>query len=106
METMTASAGEHITVKNEHSVAKGEVRESIDRLFHWLELNDYKAYDTFDGLSATLLRPLTFEQKFPRQVLQQAVRRFILNVRPLLGIKKNRSTKGLSLIHISEPTRP
>ena len=96
--TMTASAGEEIQVENEHSVAKGEFYESIDRLFHWLEANDYKGYDTFDGLSARFVRPLTFEKKFPRQVLQQAVRRFILNARPLLGIKKGHSTKGMGFL--------
>ena len=87
--------------------------ESIGRLSDWLEKNDYSSYDTFDGLNARYIRPLTFETKFLRTVLQQGVRRFPLNLRPLLGIPKSRSTKGtgylakgLSLIHISEPTRP
>jgi Beta-L-arabinofuranosidase, GH127 len=95
---MTASAGEKIGVENDCSAAKNELRESIDRLFHWLEANSYRGYDTFDGLSAWFLRPLTFEKKFPRQVLQQAVRRFIFNPRPLLGIKKSRSTKGMGFL--------
>jgi polysaccharide biosynthesis protein VpsJ len=98
MAIMTEFVGEEMEVQNERSVAKGEFHQSINRLFHWLEANDYKGYDTFDGLSAKLLRPLTFERKFPRQVLQQAVRRFILNTRPLLGIKKNRSTKGMGFL--------
>jgi rhamnogalacturonyl hydrolase YesR len=89
---------QEIGVDNDRSVAKSEFRRSIGHLFHWLEVNDYKGYDTFDGLSSTLLRPLTFEKKFPRQILQQAVRRFILNPRPLLGIKKNRSTKGMGFL--------
>jgi polysaccharide biosynthesis protein VpsJ len=96
MEIMTEFVGEEMGIQNKE--AKGEFRQSIDSLFHWLEANDYKGYDTFDGLSAKFLRPLTFEKKFPRQVLQQAVRRFILNTRPLLGIKKNRSTKGMGFL--------
>jgi polysaccharide biosynthesis protein VpsJ len=77
---------------------KRQVYESIGRLSRWLERNDYRGYDTFDGLSAPFLRPLTFERKFLRQVLLQGVRRFILNTRPLLGIKKSRSTKGMGFL--------
>ncbi|MGC1602960.1 MAG: hypothetical protein WA757_22170 [Candidatus Acidiferrales bacterium] len=72
--------------------------ESIHRLSEWLEKNDYRGYDTFDGLNAKYLRPLTFETKFLRTVLQQGVRRFPVNVRPLLGIPKNRSTKGMGYL--------
>jgi rhamnogalacturonyl hydrolase YesR len=64
----------------------------------WLERNDYRGYDTFDGLSAKFLRPLTFETKMLRIVLQQSVRRFPLNLRPLLGIKKSHSTKGMGFL--------
>lgn len=96
METMTAFVGEE-TKANKDEVLKGKLHESIVRLFEWLEKNDYRGYDTFDGLSA-FLRPLTFENKFLRIALQQTVRRFPLNTRPLLGIKKNRSTKGMGFL--------
>ena len=56
-----------------------------------------KAYDPFDGLSS-YLRPLTFYQKFPQQVLQQGVRRNPFNLRPLLGIKPHTSTKGMGFL--------
>ena len=83
---------------SENDLLLRQVYESIGRLSEWLERNDYAGYDTFDGLSARFLRPLTFEKKFLRQVLLQGVRRFILNTRPLLGIKKNRSTKGMGFL--------
>ncbi len=35
----------------------------LERLSRWLEENDYRGYDTFDGLSARFLRPFTFDTK-------------------------------------------
>ena len=95
---MTASLGDQLGVETPHAGAKQEVFESIGRLSNWLEKNDYRGYDTFDGLSSKLLRPLTFNSKFLRIVLQQGVRRFPLNIRPLVGIGTSRSTKGMGFI--------
>jgi len=77
---------------------QSELHDSIVRLSTWLDKNDWRGYDTFDGLNATLLRPLTFNNKYLRIVLQQSVRRFIINLRPLLGISKSRSTKGMGFL--------
>jgi hypothetical protein len=77
---------------------KDRLYQSISRLSEWLDKNDYRGYDTFDGLNAKFLRPLTFNNKFLRQVLQQGVRRFPLNLRPLLGIAKSHSTKGMGFL--------
>lgn len=98
METMKASAGKQAAVVDGNTEAKERVFSSICRLSEWLERNDYKGYDTFDGLNARFLRPLTFNNKFLRQVLVQGVRRFPLNVRPLVGIPKSRSTKGMGFL--------
>jgi polysaccharide biosynthesis protein VpsJ len=94
MASMTAFVGEDAKTNDG---LKCELYGSIGRLFEWLEKNDYRGYDTFDGLSA-FLRPLTFENKFLRIALQQSVRRFPLNTRPLLGIKKSHSTKGMGFL--------
>jgi len=80
------------------AVSKRDVYESISRLSDWLEKNDYHGYDTFDGLNARFVRPLTFETDFLRTVLQQGVRRFPLNLRPLLGVSKSHSTKGMAFL--------
>jgi rhamnogalacturonyl hydrolase YesR len=98
MVSMTVSAGKKPRVGGNDKLSKDQISESIGRLSDWLEKNDYRGYDTFDGLSSTFLRPLTFETKFLRTVLQQGVRRFPLNVRPLLGIPKSRSTKGMGYL--------
>jgi hypothetical protein len=98
MENTTAFAGEDIQRRGRITLTKQAVYDSILRLNGWLERNDYKGYDTFDGLNARFLRPLTFETKLLRTVLQQGIRRFPLNLRPLAGIQKSRSTKGMGFI--------
>lgn len=98
MATMTASAGKVSSVSGSREASKGRIFDSICRLSDWLEKNDYRAYDTFDGLSSKLLRPLTFENKFLLITLQQSVRRFPINLRPMLGIAKGHSTKGMGFI--------
>ncbi|HKW16987.1 MAG TPA: hypothetical protein VJO35_05715 [Terriglobales bacterium] len=98
MASMTVFAGEELERQGNKRQLKTEVLASIERLVDWLEKNDYRGYDTFDGLSARFLRPLTFETKLLRTVLQQGVRRLVVNVRPLLGIKKSHSSKGMGFL--------
>src|SRR5579862_1376390 len=107
MECMTASAGKttlhrpaplaaQVTVVDD--AAKREIGRSIDGLFEWLEEHNYRAYDTFDGLNARFVRPLTFHSKLLQTVLQQGVRRFPWNLRPILGIRTSESTKGMAFL--------
>ena len=94
----TALAGEKIEREDHARVVKNQLSESIHRLSDWLERNNYRGYDTFDGLNARFVRPLTFETNFLRTVLQQGVRRFPINLRPMLGVAKARSTKGMGFL--------
>ena len=73
----------------------GKIRESLKRLDHWVEKAGWKAYDTFDGLSSPCARFFTFNHPLLKQCWQQGVRRFPINLRPLLGIKPGMSTKGM-----------
>jgi rhamnogalacturonyl hydrolase YesR len=98
MAIMTASAGERGVGEGSNTALKSMIHESIGRLSRWLEENDYRGYDTFDGLSARFLRPFTFETKFLRIALQQSVRRFPMNLRPMLGITKEHSSKGMGFL--------
>lgn len=70
--------------------------ESIRRLDAWLECHHYRAYDPFDGLNAWV-RPLALG-RLGKQLLQQGVRRFPLNLRPLLGIHPSVSSKGFGYL--------
>jgi rhamnogalacturonyl hydrolase YesR len=92
-----ASVGKQV-IPGDVATAKASILDSIHRLFGWLEKNDYRGYDTFDGLNARFVRPLTFDNKFLLTVLQQGVRRFPINLRPLLGVDKSHSTKGMGFL--------
>jgi hypothetical protein len=72
-----------------------QVRQSLAKLDCWVENANWKAYDTFDGLSSPFARWFTFGSPLLRQVWQQAVRRCPVNVRPILGIKPSMSTKAM-----------
>src|SRR5437870_7477158 len=98
MATTTASFATEPGIQLTSNGLKGQVYESISRLSGWLERNEYLGYDTFDGLNAKFLRPLTFNNKYLRTLLQQGVRRFPINLRPLLGIAPSRSTKGMGFL--------
>ncbi|MGA2988368.1 MAG: hypothetical protein ABSG32_31755 [Terriglobia bacterium] len=95
---MSTLADRRPLIQNRSKVVKAQLYESISRLANWLEKNDYRGYDTFDGLNARFVRPFTFETKFLRTVLQQGVRRFPINLRPFLGVRKSQSTKGMGFL--------
>jgi hypothetical protein len=78
--------------------ARSEIFRSIVRLDRWLERHDWKAFDPFDGLSSRYAAFLTGGRPRLRIALQQANRRFPLNVRPLLGIAPARSSKGMGFL--------
>jgi len=98
MACTTAYVGEKHGDQVIPTAMKGRVLGSAIALFDWLEENDYRGYDTFDGLNARYLRPFTFNSKFLRTALQQGVRRFPLNLRPLIGISKSHSTKAMGFL--------
>jgi hypothetical protein len=72
-----------------------EIQESLKKLDGWVSRNDWKGYDTFDGLSSPFAPILTLGNPLLKQVWQQGVRRFPLNLRPLLLIKPGMSSKGM-----------
>jgi rhamnogalacturonyl hydrolase YesR len=98
MGTTTASAGRDEGFVTPSLGARAQIIDSIRDLSRWLKAKDYRGYDTFDGLNARFVRPITFENKFLQMALQQGVRRFPLNVRPFLGIPRARSTKGMGFL--------
>lgn len=71
--------------------------ESTRAVQSWVESNDYRGYEPFDGLSSPL-RTLTFKNLLAERILQQAVRQSPVNIRPLIGIKPLDSTKGRGMM--------
>lgn len=66
---------------------------SIANVCAWVEDHAYQAYDPGDA-SLSFLSRLTFNNLLLERLLQQAVYRAPVNLRPLLGIKPHVSTKG------------
>lgn len=85
------------TEKNVHtnptSLTTAQLSESLFKVQNWVEVNDYRGYEPFDGLSSWFL-PLTFGQELPQRLLQQLVRQCPFNIRPLMGVQPQDSTKG------------
>ena len=103
MASTMASVGEQGVAKPGNDAIKAKIYSAIALLVRWLERNDYRGYDTFDGLNARYVRPLTFENSLLRTVLLQGVRRFPLNLRPaslaaLLYMKCKIRPWGLKLL--------
>lgn len=66
---------------------------SLSAVQSWVEARDYRGFDPGDGLTS-FLRPLTFGNLFAERLLQQAIWKAPVNLRPLLGVKPLDSTKG------------
>jgi hypothetical protein len=78
------------------AITNDEIRQALMRLEGWVQRANWKGYDTFDGLASPYAPFLTLGSPLLKQVWQQGVRRFPLNLRPLLGIKPGMSTKGMA----------
>jgi rhamnogalacturonyl hydrolase YesR len=98
MPNASLSSPESTSAPASSAFQKRAIFESITRLSGWLEEHDYRGYDTFDGLNSKYARALTLDSVLLRTVLLQGVRRFPINLRPLLGIAAERSTKGMGFL--------
>ena len=74
------------------------LEESFYRLKKFIEDEKYKGYDPFDGLSGTFNRTFLFKYRLPRLVFQQLIKRSPVNLRRLVGIRKQYIPKGLGLL--------
>ncbi len=72
---------------------KHMVEKSLIGVEKWVEEHNYRGYEPFDGLSS-VLKPLTFNNILAERLLQQLVRQSPLNLRPIIGVKPQDSTKG------------
>jgi Highly conserved protein containing a thioredoxin domain len=73
---------------------KSRLEQSAEKLSHWVEEHNYRAYDPGDG-QLSFLRKLTFEKFFFKRLLTAAALRVPFNIRPLIGIPPHTSTKGM-----------
>jgi hypothetical protein len=72
---------------------KDRIQQSLQGVQQWVEARGYRGYDPGDGLTS-YLRPLTFGNLLAERILQQAIWKSPINIRPLVGVKPLDSTKG------------
>ena len=69
------------------------IETSLDRVQRWVEEQNYRGYEPFDGLSSWF-RPLTFGTLLGDRLLLQLIRQCPINLRPIMGVPRKDSTKG------------
>jgi len=69
----------------------------LESLMAYVESEDYAGYDPYDALNSPLIRTLTAKSKWMRIGATQVLRRSPINLRPLLGIRKEHNPKGIGL---------
>lgn len=74
-----------------------ELQASLDDLFRYCQSQEWRGYDPYDGLNSRLLQSLPFRGRWARLVCIQMLRRLPINLRSILGIRKEINPKGLSL---------
>jgi rhamnogalacturonyl hydrolase YesR len=74
-------------------------KQSLDNLISYCEKEQYKGYDPYDGLNSRLFQslPLLPKKRFPRLAWIQLFKKLPVNLRPLVGVKKDFNPKGLAL---------
>jgi len=75
------------------AITSQEIHESLSRVQKWVEQQEYRGYEPFDGLSSWL-RPLACGNLLGERLIQQLIRQSPLNLRPALGVEPKDSTKG------------
>jgi len=74
-----------------------KVQNCIEEMLSYIESADYAGYDPYDALNSPFLRLLSKRNKWARIGFTQLLRRCIINLRPILDVKKGHNPKGLGL---------
>jgi hypothetical protein len=72
-------------------------RLALQRVFKYAQSKDYAGYSKFDALNSPLLNTLSFGINPLKWAYAQAVYRFPVNIRPLLGVQAGVNPKALGL---------
>ncbi|MFM7015997.1 MAG: delta-aminolevulinic acid dehydratase [Bacteroidota bacterium] len=75
---------------------KSTVEISLDKLQSYIEAESYKGYDPYDTLTSFI--PFVKIHRWLAIIVTQIQKRNPINIRPLLGIKKEYNPKGLGLM--------
>jgi len=74
-----------------------DAKPYIRQLISHIESDDYAGYDPYDALNSPLLRILSKKSRWLRIIFTQTLRRFPINLRGVLGVRKGHNPKGLGL---------
>jgi hypothetical protein len=75
----------------------GTYADVLDRVLHVARSDNYQGYSKHDGLNSPLLARVGGESRLRRLAAIQVVTRSPVDIRPLVGVRKARNAKGLSL---------
>ncbi|MBS1976056.1 MAG: delta-aminolevulinic acid dehydratase [Bacteroidetes bacterium] len=74
------------------------VNESFLKLWDYVEANDYKGWDPYDGLNSRVFQRLPLSKNYGlRLAWIQLFKRSPINLRSVLGVEKEHNAKGLAL---------
>jgi len=78
------------------------IQQAFDDLLAWCRVHDFAGYDPFDALNSRVfqLTPLN-RSRTARLIWTQAIKRFPLNLRPLVLIPPQKNSKGLALFALA-----
>ena len=74
-----------------------DVTNALHRLKAYVEARKFKGYDPYDGLNSPLFKALSFHTPVLRMAFIQGMKRFPMNIRPLLGVGRGYNPKGVGL---------
>jgi hypothetical protein len=79
-----------------NNTVSSDIKSSLERLQLYIEAEEFKGYDPYD----TLLSPIPFHwlTRYGQAIATQVQKRNPVNIRPLLGIKKEYNPKGMGLL--------
>lgn len=70
---------------------------SLDDLIQFVDSNNHRGYDPYDALNSSLLKTISAKSKWLRILFTQLLRRLPINIRPILGIRKEHNPKAMGL---------
>jgi hypothetical protein len=93
---MSNGATQHISLNKRVDI--DDTRRIARKLLAYCQANDWAGYDPYDALNSRVFRALPFLNfKMARLILTQGVKRFPLNLRPLLLVQRTPNPKGIAL---------
>lgn len=86
--------------------SRSEYERVYGELYDWCRSEDFAGYDPFDGLNSEYFRRLPFRHLATARLLfLQVVKRYPVNLRPLLRVSRGVNPKGVALFALAELSR-